>query len=85
MVRDGITVEIARDTLSELPVTVFDVDADLAFGAGSMFAAARPFGLSLGDRLCLALAKRENVPALTADRAWADVAPAVGVVVRLIR
>lgn len=29
-------------------------------------------GLSLGDRLCLALAGRLGVPALTADRAWGD-------------
>ena len=29
-------------------------------------------GLSLGDRACLVLAARLDVPALTADRAWAD-------------
>ncbi len=29
--------------------------------------------LSLGDRLCLALAMRLGVPVLTADRAWDDV------------
>lgn len=30
----------------------------------------RAAGLSLGDRACLALASRLNLPALTADRAW---------------
>ena len=30
-------------------------------------------GLSLGDRACLALAKRLGVPALTADRVWTQV------------
>jgi len=29
-------------------------------------------GLSLGDRACLVLAARLDVPALTTDRAWAD-------------
>jgi ribonuclease VapC len=29
-------------------------------------------GLSLGDRACLVLAVRLDVPALTTDRAWAD-------------
>lgn len=29
-------------------------------------------GLSLGDRLCLALGVRLEAPVLTADRAWAD-------------
>jgi ribonuclease VapC len=30
----------------------------------------RKAGMSLGDRACLALARRLNVPALTADSAW---------------
>ncbi|WP_210418294.1 type II toxin-antitoxin system VapC family toxin [Ruania zhangjianzhongii] len=29
-------------------------------------------GLSLGDRLCLALGRRLDVPVLTADRAWGE-------------
>ena len=29
-------------------------------------------GLSLGDRLCFALASRLDVPVLTADTAWGD-------------
>lgn len=41
-------------------------------------------GLSFGDRACLALAARFEVPAVTADRDWADL-PAVGVAVKLIR
>jgi PIN domain nuclease of toxin-antitoxin system len=44
-----------------------------------------PGGLSLGDRYCLALAKREGVPALTAERRWPDIAAAADVTVNLIR
>ena len=40
-------------------------------------------GLSLGDRACLALARRLGVPAMTADRAWARLK--VGVAVQTIR
>lgn len=40
-------------------------------------------GLSLADRTCLVLAARLGVPALTTDRAWADVD--VDVEVELIR
>lgn len=32
----------------------------------------RGSGLSLGDRLCLALAERLDSPVLTADRAWGE-------------
>jgi PIN domain nuclease of toxin-antitoxin system len=45
--------------------------------------ATRAFGLSLGDRACLATALRLARPVLTADRSWATVD--VGVTVRLIR
>jgi PIN domain nuclease of toxin-antitoxin system len=43
----------------------------------------KPQGLSLADRTCLALAGRLGVPALTADRAWADAQ--VAAEVKLIR
>jgi PIN domain nuclease of toxin-antitoxin system len=33
----------------------------------------REQGLSLANRACIALARRLGLPALTADRAWADV------------
>ncbi len=32
----------------------------------------RPLGLSLGDRACLALARRLRLPVLTADQIWAQ-------------
>ena len=40
-------------------------------------------GLSLADRACLALARRLEIPVLTADRDWADLN--LGVTVQLIR
>lgn len=42
----------------------------------------RESGLSLGDRACLALARRRQAPAVTADAAWADLD--LGVVVLVI-
>ena len=41
------------------------------------------FGLSLADRACLALAKRMNATALTADSAWAQLN--LGITISLIR
>ena len=42
-----------------------------------------PGGLSLGDRYCLALAKREGIPAWTAEHRWPDIATAADVTVNL--
>jgi ribonuclease VapC len=44
----------------------------------------RDAGLSLGDRACLALARRLATPALTADTAWSQ-APDLAVELRQIR
>ena len=69
----------------ELPVVFVPVDEGLALQAALMAAVTRPLGLSLGDRVCLALARRTGQPALTADRSWMEVAGPLGVTVELIR
>lgn len=40
-------------------------------------------GLSLGDRACLALGKRLNLPVLTADKVWNSLS--LGITITLIR
>jgi ribonuclease VapC len=42
--------------------------------AAELFAPTRPFGLSLGDRACLALAMELQARVLTANRTWERVA-----------
>ncbi len=71
--------------LRPLPVQVVPADAALSYEAGLLRPITLKGGLSLGDRYCLALAKREGVPALTAERRWPDIAAAAGVTVELIR
>jgi len=71
--------------LRPLPIRVVAADAGLSYDAGMLRPLTLQGGLSLGDRYCLALARREAVPALTAERRWADVAAAAGVTVEVIR
>src|ERR1700710_2675488 len=75
LVREGQTPASAERALDKLPVPIHAFNQELALQAGAMFAATRKFGLSLGDRACLALAQRENLPVLTADRALAGGGP----------
>ena len=44
--------------------------AEQAKVAGSLISETRAFGLSLGDRACLALALALQAPVYTADRSW---------------
>jgi ribonuclease VapC len=63
--------------------TVVDFDQSQAAECGMLWTIGRQFGLSLGDRACLALAKLRRLPVLTADRSWAKLD--IGVDIKLIR
>ena len=73
-------VDVELDALS-ISVSHFGrLDARLA----ALFFRDRS-GLSLADRVCLALARRLSSPAYTADRAWQSWAEDFGVEVQVIR
>lgn len=71
--------------LAPLPIEVVPVDAGIAVEAGMMRVIGEAAGLSLGDRICLSLAKARQARSLTADKAWVAVAPDLGVDVELVR
>ncbi len=71
--------------LDPLPLTVIPADKALAQIAGQLRASTAEAGLSLGDRFCLALARRDGLPAWTSDQNWKKVADAVEVKVVMIR
>jgi ribonuclease VapC len=71
--------------LRPLPIVVVTADSELAYAAGMLRPLTLTGGLSLGDRYCLALAKREATRALTAERRWPLIAAVVGVEIEVIR
>ncbi|MFZ2005945.1 MAG: type II toxin-antitoxin system VapC family toxin [Stellaceae bacterium] len=77
----GIPGEAINASIAELNLRVISFDEMQARGAAGFRAASRKFGLSLGDRACLALAKELGCAAVTADRAWAAVDSDVEVIV----
>ena len=81
----GAQAQAIRTVLTELGYTVVDVKAQDGVQAGWMRDATRSLGLSLGDRLCLAMAQRLKAPVLTADRPWLNAAKGLGLDIRCIR
>jgi ribonuclease VapC len=79
----GMPAEALDQAFALVPARIVDFDAGLARLSGDLRRLTRTRGLSLGDRACLALARRERLPALTADRAWGEVD--TGVSISLIR
>ena len=83
--RKGSSEADIREMLDPLPISLVPFDQELAYHVGVLLPLTRATGLSLGDRACLALARRLDVPALTADRAWQAIASQIGVRVEPIR
>ena len=72
LVDRGIVGDEIRALLSELAIRVATFDEAQAFKVGDLRLATRNFGLSIGDRACLALAASQKLGVITADKAWGN-------------
>lgn len=66
----GMPEGMIKSVLGELGLMVIPFDEDLALSTGLLRPATSDYGLSLGDRACLALGQHLRRPMLTADRMW---------------
>ena len=78
-----LAAELTQRGLLDGAISVEPFTAADAIDARRLRPLTRDAGLSLGDRACLALARRLDAPALTADTDWQGVAH--GVELRPIR
>jgi PIN domain nuclease of toxin-antitoxin system len=70
MIDYGKPLEQVAHQISRLQIPVIHFDPELAHITASLRASTRQAGLSLGDRACLALALKKNLPAFTTDDEW---------------
>src|SRR2546421_2794181 len=73
LVARGASLQQAREALAMADYGIVDFDRPLAEVTGALVKQTKGRGLSLGDRACLALAQREQLPALTGDREWLEI------------
>ena len=71
----GATGAQVSEIMAALDLEIVNFDASLAVITGELRSRTRNLGLSLGDRACLALAQREQLPVLTTDKSWQALAP----------
>jgi PIN domain nuclease of toxin-antitoxin system len=73
LVRDGQKAADALQEITVLPVEIVPFGPADATLTASLLPVTKPFGLSLGDRACLALGISREIAVMTADRPWLDV------------
>jgi len=79
-VERGASIEDTVRQLARFEFTIVPFDAEQAALAASLRPLTRSWGLSLGDRACLALALKTSLPAFTADGDWEKCSVGVNVV-----
>jgi len=83
LVKKGYDPEVAWEDALLLETPPEPFTADQAKMAGSLIATTEKYGLSLGDRSCLALAIALNAPVYTTEQAWKNLK--VGIPIHVIR
>lgn len=81
----GMPLSEAMTAVATLDLKIDPVDADIARRIAELRPLTRSAGLSLADRACLALARRETCAAITADRPWLALAELLQIDIRYIR
>ena len=83
LIMAGVPVLHVREIMAELSITIITLDEKIAFESSLLMPLTKPFGLSLGDRVCLATSSVVGLPALTADKIWLNIKSSI--VVETIR
>ncbi len=81
----GADPDAIKMILAELAYSVVDIPVGDGEQAGWIRGQTPSIGLSLGDRLCLALAQRLSARVLTADRAWLETSQTLRLEIQCIR
>jgi ribonuclease VapC len=83
LVQHGASTRDAWEAARASAEEIFDFDQKQAKISGDLIAQTHAYGLSLGDRACLALATVLKAPVYTADHAWKKLK--VGIDIHVIR
>ncbi len=82
--RRGYSKQEAGEVIEQLVSDIMTFNSEQAYVAAELYTATKSFGLSMGDRACLALSKVAGYPIYTADTIW-DKVKVVDINIKLIR
>jgi PIN domain nuclease of toxin-antitoxin system len=73
LIDQTMPLDVIREILFDLELEIAEYNEAQAFATGTLLTVSKAYGLSLGDRACLALGMVMKLPILTADRVWLNV------------
>ena len=68
--KKNLTLDECKSIMDISGIKVLDFNDNQALIAGDLYPKTKEFGLSLGDRACIALAVDKEYPVLTCDKIW---------------
>jgi ribonuclease VapC len=80
--RDGIDATLLLQQIQQTSIEIIPFFQLHALHAASLLPHTRRYGLSLGDRACLGLAKDRQLPVLTTDTVWTEL---MGIEVEIVQ
>lgn len=72
LLEKGMFLDEAKEAFDNLDLQIIEFDAEQSFKSAELRPSTKHFGLSFGDRCCLALAILKRLPAVTTDKSWAN-------------
>jgi PIN domain nuclease of toxin-antitoxin system len=72
-IRANISEEDINLMLNGIVNEIVNFNEEQSITSGLLIAKTNKYGLSFGDRACLALAIQMNLPVLTADKSWSKI------------
>lgn len=85
LAKNQIPEEEIDDIISDIVPEIIPFCSELAKKAGKLSKFTKDYGLSLGDRACIATAEYHNVQVYTADKVWRNLQKQISTTINLIR
>lgn len=79
--RSGVTENEIDAIITDLLPEIISFSESLAIQAGKLASYTKDFGLSLGDRACIATAIENKMPVYTTDKIWQEVTVPVEIII----
>lgn len=85
LTRFGVLEDEVNEIITDIVPEVIPLSENIAIGAGKLIATIKNYGLSLGDRACIATGEYCKMEIYTMDKTWLKLQSQITVKINVIR